>query len=85
MHSGATAILITNIFAGSLWLQILTCNRILQTSPPPLNESVLTCHSACEKNNFTEFFVFYRRTRHFVESRSLCLSEFVACRREKNR
>lgn len=38
-----------------------------------------------KKNNFAGIFVFYRRTGRFVEFRSLCLSEFVDCRREKNR
>ncbi len=55
--------------------------KLVSASTLPFSSRLLIV----KKNNFTDFFVFYRRTRHFVESRGLCLSEFVACRREKNR
>jgi len=47
--------------------------------------SITVLNIDCEKNNFAEIFVFHRRTGRFVEFRSLCLSEFVDCRRQKNR
>jgi len=72
---------LTPIVICSLFSRFL-CPNISKKLP---KASITVLNTDCEKNNFAEIFVFHRRTGRFVESRSLCLSEFVGCRRKNNR